>query len=112
MKIAVLGAGISGTTSAYALTDKGHEVTLIDRERYAGMDTSFANGGQLSACNAETWHHPSTILKGMKWLFKKDAPLKLSLTPSWHKYSWETHHARYGGRCSLQQRSHHPLPDR
>ncbi len=88
MKIAVLGAGISGTTTAYALTDKGHEVTLIDRERYAGMDTSYANGGQLSACNAETWHHPSTILKGMKWLFKKDAPLKLSLTPSWHKYSW------------------------
>ena len=54
MKIAVLGAGISGTTTAYALTDKGHEVTLIDRERYAGMDTSYANGGQLSACNAET----------------------------------------------------------
>ena len=41
MKIAVLGAGISGTTTAYALTDKGHEVTLIDRERYAGMDTSL-----------------------------------------------------------------------
>ena len=88
MKIAVLGAGITGTTTAYALTDKGHEVTLIDKERYAGMETSYANGGQLSACNAETWHHPSTIVKGMKWLFDKQAPLKLSLAPSWHKYSW------------------------
>lgn len=88
MRIAVLGAGISGATTAYALLDKGHDVTLIDKERYAGMETSFANGGQLSACNAETWHHPSTIIKGVKWLFDKNAPLKLDLTPSWHKYSW------------------------
>ncbi len=88
MKIAVLGAGITGSTTAYALADKGHDVTLIDRQRYAGMDTSYANGGQLSACNAETWHHPSTLVKGIKWLFAKNAPLKLDLTPSWHKYSW------------------------
>lgn len=88
MKVAVLGAGITGTTTAYALTDKGHEVTVIDREGYAGMDTSYANGGQLSACNAETWNHPSTILKGLKWLFEKEAPLKMNLMPNWHRYSW------------------------
>ncbi len=88
MKVAVLGAGITGSTTAYALADKGHEVTVIDRERYSGMDTSFANGGQLSACNAETWNHPSTIAKGIKWLFEKEAPLKMNLMPNWHRYSW------------------------
>jgi D-amino-acid dehydrogenase len=52
------------------------------------METSYANGGQLSASNAEVWTHPATILKGLKWLVKKDAPLLLSLRPSWRKYSW------------------------
>lgn len=88
MRIAVLGAGITGSTTAFALAEKGFDVTVIDRNRYSAMDTSFANGGQLSACNAETWHHPSTILKGLKWLFDPQAPLSLNLTPNWHKYSW------------------------
>lgn len=68
--------------------EPGFDVTVIDRNRYSAMDTSFANGGQLSACNAETWHHPSAILKGLKWLFDPQAPLSLNLTPNWHKYSW------------------------
>ncbi|OYV62117.1 MAG: hypothetical protein B7X01_01685, partial [Acidiphilium sp. 21-62-4] len=45
--IAVIGAGITGVTTAYALLDHGHRVTLLDQNRYAGMETSFANGGQL-----------------------------------------------------------------
>jgi len=52
------------------------------------METSFANGGQLSASNAEVWNHWSTIYKGLKWMFKKDAPLLVNMTPSWHKISW------------------------
>src|ERR1700722_6457214 len=86
--IAVIGAGITGITTAYALIDHGHTVTVFERHRYAAMETSFANGGQLSASNAEVWNHPSTLVKGIKWLFKSDAPLLLNLKPSWHKYSW------------------------
>jgi D-amino-acid dehydrogenase len=86
--IAVIGAGITGITTAYSLLDHGHTVTVFDRHRYAAMETSFANGGQLSASNAEVWNHPATLVKGIKWLFRRDAPLSLSLTPSWHKYSW------------------------
>jgi D-amino-acid dehydrogenase len=53
--IAVIGAGITGITTTYALIDRGHTVTVFDRQRYAAMETSFANGGQLSASNAEVW---------------------------------------------------------
>ncbi len=86
--IAVIGAGITGITTAYSLLDHGHTVTVFDRHRYAAMETSFANGGQLSASNAEVWNHPATLVKGLKWLFRRDAPLRLNLRPSWHKYSW------------------------
>jgi D-amino-acid dehydrogenase len=86
--IAVIGAGITGVTTCYSLVKRGYKVTVFDKNRYAAMQTSFANGGQLSASNAEVWTQASTILKGIKWMFKKDAPLLVSPTPDWHKYSW------------------------
>ncbi|MGR3463429.1 D-amino acid dehydrogenase [Limimaricola sp.] len=85
---AVLGAGITGITTAYSLLKRGHEVTVFDRQRYAAMETSFANGGQLSASNAEVWNRWATVMKGMKWLMKPDAPLSVNPKPSWHKLSW------------------------
>ncbi|MFT6530856.1 MAG: D-amino-acid dehydrogenase [Limimaricola cinnabarinus] len=85
---AVLGAGITGVTTAYSLWKRGHEVTVFDRQRYAAMETSFANGGQLSASNAEVWNRWATVLKGTKWLLKPDAPLSVNPKPSWHKLSW------------------------
>lgn len=87
-RIAVIGAGITGATTAYELQTRGYEVVLIDRHRYAAMETSFANGGQLSASNAEVWNSVGTLIKGMKWMLKGDAPLLLNPRLSWHKYSW------------------------
>ena len=86
--IAVIGGGITGVTTAYALARRGFSVTLFEKQRYAAMETSFANGGQLSASNAEVWTHWSTIVKGLKWMLKSDAPLLLNPKPSWHKISW------------------------
>ncbi|MDE8346362.1 MAG: D-amino acid dehydrogenase [Acidocella sp.] len=86
--VTIIGAGITGVTTAYALLERGCRVTIIDRNRYAAMETSFANGGQLSACNAEVWNRVSTMVKGAKWMFRSDAPLLLNPKPSWHKYSW------------------------
>jgi len=86
--IAIIGGGITGVTTAYALAKRGLKVTLFERQRYAAMETSFANGGQLSASNAEVWNHPSTIVKGIKWMLKSDAPLLVNPKPSWHKFSW------------------------
>ena len=86
--IVIIGGGITGVTTAYTLIKQGFEVTLIEKNRYPGMETSYANGGQLSASNAEVWTHPSTLIKGLKWMFKYDAPLLMNPTPSWHKLSW------------------------
>ncbi|WP_370641745.1 D-amino acid dehydrogenase [Cupriavidus sp. MP-37] len=86
--IAVIGGGITGVTTAYALARRGFSVTLFERHRYAAMETSFANGGQLSASNAEVWTHWSTLVKGIKWMLRNDAPLLVNPRPSWHKLSW------------------------
>ena len=86
--IAIIGGGITGVTSAYALAKRGFSVTLFERHRYAALETSFANGGQLSASNAEVWNYTGTILKGLKWMLKSDAPLLVNPKPSWHKLSW------------------------
>jgi len=87
-RIAIIGAGITGVTSAYALALHGFTVTVYERHRYAAMETSFANGGQLSVSNAEVWNHAATVLKGLRWMLTRDAPLLVNPTPSWHKYSW------------------------
>ena len=86
--IAVIGGGVTGITTAYALAKRGFSVTVFERNRYPAMETSFANGGQLSASNAEVWNHWSTIFKGMKWMLRSDAPLLVNPKPSWHKLSW------------------------
>jgi D-amino-acid dehydrogenase len=86
--IAIIGGGITGVTTAYALAKRGFAVTLFERHRYAAMETSFANGGQLSASNAEVWNNWATILKGLKWMLKNDAPLLVNPAPTWHKLSW------------------------
>ncbi|WP_249977334.1 D-amino acid dehydrogenase [Vreelandella olivaria] len=87
-RIAVIGGGITGITSAYALAKRGFDVTVFEKHRYSAMETSFANGGQLSASNAEVWNHWPTVIKGLRWMLKRDAPLLVNPRPNWHKLSW------------------------
>lgn len=94
-RIAVIGAGIAGVTTAYALSERGYDVTMFDQNRYAGMETSFANGGQLSASNAEVWNKSSTVLQGIRWMLRRDAPLLMNPKPGWHKYSWMAEFIRH-----------------
>lgn len=75
MKVLVMGAGVIGTAAAWYLAKAGHEVTVIDRQPGAGLETSFANGGQISASHAEPWANPATPGKALKWLGREDAPL-------------------------------------
>ena len=88
MKITVVGAGITGITTAYFLAKAGHEVVIYDKRKYPAMATSYANGGQLSASNAETWNSWKNITKGMKWMLKADAPLKFNPSFDIDKYTW------------------------
>ena len=86
--IAVIGAGITGVTTAYKLARRGCQVTIFDRHPYAAMETSFANGGQLSASNAEVWNSWANVFKGLKWMMSPGAPLLINPAPTWHKLSW------------------------
>ena len=88
MKVAVIGSGIAGITTAYFLARAGHEVVIYDKRKYPAMATSYANGGQLSASNAETWNSWRSVKKGIKWLFKEDAPLKINPKINLQKYDW------------------------
>ena len=88
MKIKMIGSGITGITTAYYLSKNNHQVTILDERRYPAMATSYANGCQISASNSETWNSWDNVKKSSKWIFKKDAPLLISLKPSISKYSW------------------------
>jgi D-amino-acid dehydrogenase len=75
MKVLVLGAGVIGTTSAWFLRERGHDVTVVERQSAAAMETSFANGGQISVSHIEPWANPSAPMKILRWLGQPDAPL-------------------------------------
>ncbi len=88
MKIAILGSGVIGVTTAYELGRRGFEVTVLDRQGGCGAETSFANGGQLSYSHAEPWASPHVLPKLPKWMFLPDAPLVLRPRLDWQMTRW------------------------
>jgi len=88
VKVLVLGSGVVGVTSAWFLAEAGHEVTVVDRQPCAGLETSFANGGQISVSHAEPWANPGAPLNILKWLGHEDAPLLFRPRLSLRQWSW------------------------
>ena len=84
----VLGAGVVGVASAWYLAEAGHEVSVVERQPGAAMETSFANGGQISAGHAEPWAKPSVLPKILRWLGREDAPLAFRARPDWAQWMW------------------------
>jgi len=84
VKIIVLGSGVIGTASAYYLAQAGHEVSVLDRQPGAGLETSFANAGEVSPGYAAPWAAPGVPLKAIKWLLMRHSPLVVrpSLDPA------------------------------
>lgn len=88
MKVAILGGGVIGVTSAYYLSLAGHEVTLIDRQQGPALETSFANAGEISPGYASPWAAPDVPRKALKWLFMEHAPLILKPRFDCAMFSW------------------------
>jgi D-amino-acid dehydrogenase len=75
LRILILGSGVIGTTTAWYLAQSGHEVTVLDRQPAAGMETSFANAGQVSPGMSAPWAGPDTPRKAITWLLMRHSPL-------------------------------------
>ncbi len=88
MRVMVLGAGVVGTASAWYLARAGHEVTMVERQGAAGLETSFANGGQISVSHAEPWANPGAPAKLWEWLGREDAPLLFRLRGDARQWAW------------------------
>ena len=88
MKIIILGAGIIGVSTAWHLLEQGHEVTVIERQPDAAMETSFANAAQISVSYCEPWANRDAPLKALKWMFRNDAPLLFRPRLDWQQWRW------------------------
>ncbi len=86
--VVVLGAGVIGVTTAYWLACEGKSVCVVDRQPEAALETSFANGGQISVSHAEPWANPSAPSKVLKWLFDDEAPLLFRPKLDVHQWLW------------------------
>lgn len=86
--VIVLGAGITGVTTAYLLAREGKNVCVIDRQPAAALETTYANGGQISVSHAEPWAHPGAPLEVLRWLAKKESPLYFSPKLDWRQWIW------------------------
>jgi D-amino-acid dehydrogenase len=88
MKVAVLGAGVIGVTSAYYLARAGHEVVVIDRRSGPALETSFGNAGEVSPGYAAPWAAPGVPKKALAWLMMRHAPLILRPRLDPHMLAW------------------------
>lgn len=88
MRVTVLGAGLAGITSAWYLLQAGHQVTVIDRQPGAGLEASYANGGQISVSHPEPWANPQAPLQILRWLGREDAPLLFRPHARWQQWAW------------------------
>lgn len=100
MRVLVLGSGVIGVTSAYCLALKGFDVTVIDRQPAVGLETSFANAGQISPGYSAPWAGPGVPLKAFQWLFQRYAPLSMRPDLSRWQLQWMSQFLK---NCSLDR---------
>ena len=88
MEVLVIGAGLAGITSAWYLAQAGCSVTVVERQAGPGLETSFANGGQISISHPGPWANPSAPLTILRWLGREDAPLLFRLRADLDQWRW------------------------
>lgn len=106
MRIAVIGAGLLGVTTAWFLAESGNEVVVIDREQGPGLQSSFANGGMLTPSQAAPWNTPGIALQILKWMGREDSPFLLKPAQLLSLLGWGTAFLRHSqpARFRLNQR--------
>ncbi|HQD66403.1 MAG TPA: FAD-dependent oxidoreductase, partial [Casimicrobium huifangae] len=87
-RVLVLGAGILGVHTAWFLRQRGFEVTVVDRQPGPALETSFANGSQISVSQSDPWASPHAPFKILKWLGQEDAPLLFRLKADINQWRW------------------------
>ncbi|WP_376087343.1 D-amino acid dehydrogenase [Roseomonas sp. CCTCC AB2023176] len=88
MKVLVLGAGVTGLAAAYCLARDGHAVTILERRRGVALETSHANGGQLSYSYVAPLAGPGIISKLPVWLLRGDSPVRFRPRLDPHQWEW------------------------
>lgn len=88
MHVVVLGAGVTGLTTAYCLARDGHTVTVIDRERGPALGASHANGAQLSYSYVAPLASPGALVDLPLWLLNRDSPLRFRPQLDPHQWHW------------------------
>ncbi len=88
MKVIILGSGVIGVSTAYYLAGAGHQVSVIDRQAGAGLETSFANAGEISPGYSSPWAAPGLPIKAIKWLFMQHRPLVIWPKPDLAMMRW------------------------
>lgn len=88
MRVVVLGAGVIGVTTAYALLQDGHDVVVVEKADGSALGTSYANAGQISPALSAPWAVPGLLPKAIKWAFEKYPPLVIGRTPNWEMIRW------------------------
>ena len=88
MNVIVLGGGVIGVATAHFLINAGHEVTVIERREGPGLETSFANGGQISVSHAAPWSRPELPGQLIRWMGRRDAPFRMVPQLDPHMWRW------------------------
>jgi len=95
-----MGAGVIGVSTAYYLAEAGHEVCVIDRQPEVGLETSFANAGQIAVSHATPWAQPGLPWQLLKWLGREDAPFYFRFKFDPHFWAWGL---RFLSCCTTRQ---------
>ena len=88
MRVAIIGGGVIGLTTAYALVKKGVQVELFEQRDAVAMETSFANGGQLSYRYVAPLADAGVPLQALGWMLKKNAPLRFQPRMNPDQWRW------------------------
>src|SRR4051794_19954523 len=113
MQVLVMGAGVIGVTSAYYLAKAGFEVTIVDRQPEAGLETSFANAGEISPGYASPWAAPGVPLKAIQWMLDKHGPLVVhpTLDPLMWRWMLRTLRNCTAGRYAINKSRMVPISE-